>query len=329
MLRERWRTHRSCVLLDETIELSRAAGATRLLGNSFELRGQVYFLDNDFARARANFKEALAIFQQSNSYDQLLIAKCQAVMEAQESADVTPLRRFREEAVRRQHFDSVRDSDLYILKHEFDQYTFDHLLFGTPMLAYRLRVAEHLPHEASDRFILGRTDAQVLNLQTGEMKFSKTLNPGKKVHQTIAALVRDFYVPRNMGSLVSELYPGEYFDVDTSPVRVRQILSRTRAWIEENNIAARIQYSRAGYSLQVTGDFGIEVEMKRAAPDSQNVHLRLMQITFAKDMPFTTAQACQVLELSRSGFHRLVGWAVENGALVRVGSGKATRYKVA
>jgi predicted negative regulator of RcsB-dependent stress response len=314
--------------LGETIELATQAKAWRLLGNCHELRAQARFRSGDFTGARASLAEAEQINGQSNSYDQLLIYKWHSIMDATERRSIEPLEAFRSAALARKHWESVREADLFIVQMRFEQGLFDHLLFGTPQPPYREKIRQLIEREPSPSYFFGRRGGRWLDLELGELHGSDNLSPGKKIHQVIAALTKDFYAPRNVGVLFAELYSGEHFNIDSSPLRLRQAVSRARRWLRENGLAADIE-SRDGYRLSIVGDFAIRLPLERPAVSSHPVLLEKLSRYFRPEDLFSAEDACARLRLSRSGFRRLASWAQKDGSLRSFGAGKSVRYAIA
>jgi hypothetical protein len=152
------------------------------------------------------------------------------------------------------------------------------------------------------------------------------LKPGRKIHQALSALTRDFYVPRNVGTLFAELYPDEYFNADSSPTRVRQIFKRTRRWFEDSGIPAAIAVQDGGYRLKITGAFALEVPFHNS-PVSANEAMWSRLVARFKNSSFSVRQATDHLQISASGFHRLIEWACQQELVDVSGLGKATRYR--
>lgn len=316
--------------LAEVISQAQKMEATRLIGNSLELRAQIHLARGNFSKSRDDLNQALSIFSQGYSYDQLLIYKWQSITDAFEQNSVTILNDFRNEALKRNHWESVREADLFSIKLKFDQKRFDHLVIGTPMEGYRRRIQRQIEgHQPNECFLFGRSGSLELDLSTGRLKNADDLNAGKKIHQMIAALVTDFYVPRNMGTLFSELYPNEHFDINSSSFRMHQILRRTRRWLESNKIPASIEHSCGNYRLDIHGDFCINVPLRRSAIEAHSLKWQELKTCFPLGVKFTAQEACDKLNLSRSGFHRLAEWATNMGELIKSGSGKSTVHEVA
>jgi tetratricopeptide (TPR) repeat protein len=315
-------------MLAETIEMAENAGAHRLQANCYELWGQVYFWRNDFSNSRKMLKRATEILDNSQSHDQLLILKTEAIISALEENSDVPLTRFRSLAVKRKHWESVRDADLFRLKVIADQNQLDHLVFGTPKPAYRRRVETLIDGMPSRTYVFGSEKGLLLNLQTGRMMGVDQLLLGKKIHQMISALTRDFYAPINMGSLFHELYPDEFFNIDTSPPRIRQAILRAREWLDRHQIPASIEHSQGAYRFLITGEFGVRMELDHQEISPTMVRWQQLKEKFPSDISFTSEEACHQMGWSRTTFRRLADWACQNELLSRSGTGKATAYQI-
>jgi tetratricopeptide (TPR) repeat protein len=313
-------------LLNEAIPIAHEHRALRLVGNCHELRAQVSFFKGDFAQARLELERSLEVFSESGSYDQLLIHKWQATMVAMETRSLEALSRFGEEALQKKHWESVRDTDFYRLKIEYNQKAFDHLIFGTPSQFYCDRVQNELNRRPSEFYIFGNEAGQIFDLQTGRLAESDEIS-GTKIHQAISALLRDFYAPRNIGQLFAEIYPNDYFDIESSPNKVRQVLRRTRRWMEANLIPAEILEKKGSYQLVIRGDFGIRIPLQRDAFNTMSSQWQNLKVAFERNDKFTAEEVCRKLKISRSSFHRLSVWALENRFIKKTGSNKATVYE--
>lgn len=318
---------RAASLLDETLLMAQEFQALRLIGNCLELRAQVSFFRGDFAQARQDLQRSLEVLSQSGSYDQLLIHKWQSTMTALETQDLEPLSKFSAEALEKRHWESVRDTDFYRLKIKFDQKMLDHLLFGTPSPFYCRRVEKELPQKPSEFYIYGSDQGRILDLQTGEIAGSDEIS-GTKIHQMISALLTDFYAPCNVGELFAEIYPDEYFDINSSPVRIRQVLRRVRRWLEANSIPASIEESKGSYKFVINGEFGIRIPFERSPVENTATLWQKALMVFQTDGAFSAEEACQKLQISRTSFHRLSTWAIENKYLIKTGRNRATVYRI-
>jgi tetratricopeptide (TPR) repeat protein len=314
-------------LLATTIPLAESAGAARLVGNCYELRARLFLHRGNFSESRADLDRSLKIFTGSQSYDRLFIDKWQAVMAALEQNSVDPLVEFRKQAVANKEWESVREVDLYIVKIQFEQRLLDYVLFGTPMESFRQRILTETNRRPSDHFVFGQSGHRCLDLKTGSMD-QGDFNSGKKMHRVITALVRDFYAPRNIGTLFAEICPDEYFDVNSSSRRVKQLLLRTRQWFKENKIPATIEQNDGSYRLAVEGPFGFIIPLESGLIDSNSMQWKQLESKFPIGIRFSAKQACEALNWPRSSFLLIIDWALKTGRVGKYGQGKATFYQV-
>ncbi len=221
-------------LLDENIALAASAGHQRLEGNCLELRAQVHIQQARFSEARADLDRAALIFTGEQTIDQLFVRKWQAIIEGLSSGSSEAISRFQREAEERQHWESVREADLYQVKVKFNHEHFLRLYVGTPYESYRQRIERELGRvPAEDSYRFGRAEGDALDLRTGRITSENALNPGKKIHQLFELLSRDLYRPIRLGGIFTELFQGECFDIFSSPSRVHQLIRRARRWLEE------------------------------------------------------------------------------------------------
>lgn len=306
-------------LLEETTRAAREEGFSRLNANCLELSAQVHFHRRDLSAARARLNEASRILAGETSSDQLFVLKWQRILDAFESREPAALRQLRREAVERGDGESAREADLFHLMIRQDHRLLKHLYLGTPFEAYRERIRVLLNcEEVREDLIVGKANGALFDIRTGALSGAAAeVNPGKKTHQMLSALLRDLYRPARIGSLFSALYPEEHFDIFTSPARVHQVLFRTRQWLADSRLPVEIQESGQTYSLNVTGSFGFKVPGGAYEIGGHSAQLNRLE-TLANE--FTSREARAVLGMSPASCKRILKWAVENGKLSRRGS---------
>lgn len=117
---------------------------SRLLANWRELRAQIFLAQDKDKECGREISRALALIGGQSTNDQLYLLKWLAVLEARGLKSPEPLLRFREEALGRNDFECVREADLQVLKIEFTQQRFRHLIFGTPWKYFRRRAPQRV-----------------------------------------------------------------------------------------------------------------------------------------------------------------------------------------
>lgn len=315
-------------LLAGMLQRTQELGHHRLRGNCFELRSQIHLSRGHFSKARLDLEEALEVFKGVGGLDSFFAMKWQAVLDTLESGDPTKIAPLIETAKQRRDWETVREATLFAQKACFDRQGFHHLYFGTPFPGYRDRIERYLGQKPSrEDFILGSESAPRLDLETG--LGGVELKGGSKIHQVLAALLRDLYRPQSLGGLFDELFPGEHFNVESSPNRVHQLLARTRRWLVQEGLAVRVVEDQSHYALQVQGDFAFRLSIQTSRPDVDQVRLQTLRARLPVGPYFTSAEATSILALSSSSFKRWAARAVEDGHLQRLGSGSGMLYRFA
>lgn len=313
-------------LLNELIAELEAKGFSRLMGNALELRSQVFLDRGDFEVCKRDLAAAGAIFKANGSYDQLLVRKWLAYIEASRSRSIAPLTAFRMEALSRQHWESVRDSDLLALKIRFDQNRFDSLFFGSPFAAYRERARTETGGSPSAYYDFGGANAAFFDLLTGEIHGRKAEPPTAKVRQLLRLLLDDFYSPSRVAPLFAGLYPREYYDPHSSPLRVRQLMNRLRRWIAGHSLPLAVVTVKNSFRFVAKGAFSVRIPLAPLQAGEHLTEAERIKSRFLPGHPFSVGEACAAAGLSHSSFHRLALKMIERGELERQGVGKATRY---
>ena len=321
------RYDRAMPLIGSDIEYAAKEGYSRLQGNLLELRAQALVMMKDVDSAKRDLESAMSVFGMENTPDQFFVKKWQAILNAAESGSIESLKTFRAEALSRDDWESVRDADLRMLKIDFEMERFEHLLFGTPFAAYRKRILAEVGRAPSgESFVLGH--GPCFDVLTGEVDGKELLNMGKKSHQLLEILLRDFYRPLRIGSIFAELFPGEYFDIFSSPMRVHSVIKRLRAWFEEHGLPLEISEFGSNYRLVKTGEFSFRVPLERRAIEGHHAHFEKLRLSYDNGRSISTSEARELLGMTPTSFKRFASWALESGLIAREGNGRATTYKI-
>ena len=316
-------------LLEEVLPPAREGGFTRLTGNCHELRAQLNFQLGRFDEARMDLRSAAGQPENGRSLDHFLTRKWMAIVSALESRRPEPMLELRKEALERGDSESVREADRFLLRVEFDENRFRELLFGTPFALYRQMIlAEHEGRRLETSDYLWGDSNLVFNLHTGELDSGSVATPTQGVHRILSALSKDFYRPLAIGGLFAEIFPGEHFNVLSSPQRVHQAIYRARQWAATNEIPLVIEEVSSCFRLVVKPGFGLLVPYEREFARSEDMRLVRLRSRFTRE-EFRTPEAQECLDLSVTSVKNLLAEAVASGQLVRTGKGKATAYRFA
>ena len=305
-------------------------GYSRLQASCHELMSLAALHTRDWAVAEREIRAAQLLLPEGASLERLMTEKCRAALDAFQRGSIEPLLGFRASAMAWPHPETVRETDLFSLHVSFDEARFRHLFFGTPFPRYRERMCRMLNQRPGEtEFRLGSAKGPCLDLQSGLVSDGRALKPsGGLCHQTIEILFRDFYRPQRVGSLFGELFPGEYFNVFSSPVRLRRVLFRARALLRAADIPIEIVERRGTYAVRVEPGFAVSVPLDRQPVATYDSWLRLLREKFTNGASFSAMDARQALEISVSAAQRFLVRARDRGDLERFGAGANTTYSV-
>jgi hypothetical protein len=316
-------------LLNELVKSTRELGHMGLLYNCQALQAQIHIQEGDYSQAEGELKSIRQTFPQSKINDHFLVTKWLLILEGLKENNPLPFDRMRNLAAERCDWVALREAEFFSLKVHFDEARFLSLLFGTPYASFRERINKEFAR-ASDRslYVLGPKKAPRFDLRTGTIDGRKALRPGEQVHQMTEVLLRDFYEPLRTARLFSELFPGELFNVSSTPARVRKSVQRARQWYSENKIPVLIIEDGGFYSLRIDGDFSFLVPLDRGVIDSSAIQWNKFCEHALHQDSFSNKDVCTKLNLSVSAAQSLINWAIGEGLVSRFGESKRnTRYK--
>lgn len=319
--------------IEEALSIAQEKGHARLSSNCQALRAQLLLKQGRFSEARDALDIAQSLFGQASTHDRKFISKWLAFLEGKETRSVEPILAFRQTAIASDDWDGAREADLHYLGLSFEPWRFNHLIFGTPYQAYRAQICRELGRRPEQtHFLFGNPSAPCFDLISCEIDGKPVLNAGRKSHQLVDVLLRDFYRPLPVGGLFSEIFPDEYFDVYTSPDRIHQLIRRTRRWLEASGAPVRIMSVRGKYSLRIDSQRGADIcfriPLHRHSVDFMSLHFEELKRQFPVKSVFSAKEAKLKTGLSRTSIQRLINWALETGKLEKVGEKNSTAYRL-
>ncbi len=313
-------------LLNSNINICLAKSYTRLMANNFEMRAQVFLKTGHLAECRADISKSSEILGREQSLDQLFVQKWSAVLEAFESRQIQPLKDFRIVAGERKHWETVRDLDGILLRFEFDDTQFQHLVFGTPFASFKERVYRELGQaEPAGLFVKGSSLGLQIILESGKLNNDSSLIIKGQNLKVLSLFLKDFYRPVRISEIFSSLFPDAYFDIFTSPNRVQKVIQRFRKYIQSVNLPIEIHQIDGFYRLKLIGEIGFQVRINRSAQIDPIENQLRNQFS---DNGFSGIEAQHKLGISRQNFQRWYAKAHEQGKILKLFGGAATYYKM-
>lgn len=317
---------RALHLLESLLPACRRGQYLRLEANCLELRAQVHLQSGDWDRASLDLEQAVKTLGQANIPDTLFILKWRALIEARVTGSTGPLDRLREEARRRHVWETDREVDFLALTLRFEQDRFEKLIFGTPHGAYRRRVLAELKTDVKSPYAdVGDPNGPLFEVESGTWRGEQILKAGSKTHAILAILAHDRYKPLGVGSLFSELFAGEHFDIFSSPDRIHQIIRRTRQWIDESRVGFELVEEKGKYRLNCDG---IRLRLPFEKTPLQRGEILFRCLLSSGKNRWTASEIRGRLGLTPAEYRQFIDWSLTEGRLERSYDGSTPLYGV-
>jgi hypothetical protein len=319
-------------LLHET----EARGLSLLHGTVLELSAQNAIYASQWREAEKFLKLASGSLADSAALEAFFVRKWRAVMKLLRRGPgreaLQGLDRIRTEGAKLQHWETVRDCDLFRAAATEDETQAVHLYFGTPFPGFRKRILAEFarPIEIPESYVwtgtrpLDATGGVSLDLVEPD---SDGLKPGQLLHRLLLALSSDFYQPARLAALHATLFPGEHFHPVYSPGKMHQAMKRLRAFLASHarEIVLEEQFGR--YRLVFGAGSASALRLPLQKPGG-TVDARLLKLRVRfDDSAFSAGDAAAVLGVSPRMAVRALTSAVSTNALSRQGRGRATFYR--
>lgn len=313
-----------------------------LLGNVYEIWSQIHFAEHDHKRALALLHKSDQLLRQTRNMGWLYTRKWILLNErAASGQDWPPLAEdpeellLRETAVGMGSWETIRELDLYRSLMSGDSGRLNQVYFGSPLPAYRRRVLKLQSSSApalelSEVFRLGSNEAKDVFRLKDILHGTSVNGPTFLERRLLAILVSDLYAPFRTGQIFSQLFPEEYYDLDTSPDRVFQIVRRLRSWLRQNCGSSEIVFSPRGYRLSLDSRSAFLIERPAVNSESfSKVDLELRRVLecFGRES-FSARDLGEKIGRSQRSANRLIRTLVDEGHAISEGQGRLTRFKL-
>jgi len=325
-------------VLHELVTQTQKEKLPLLEGNARLFSAELEIYQRDWRTARHHLDEAERIFSGSESLEPLFLRKWRAVLEMSQAANpVTKtgaIERVRNEALERRHWETVRDCDFHLAVCLKNPALAIHLIYGTPFASFRDHLTklfgETLEMPPVYTLELGPSDKEEavfsMDLQTGVMGKKRTkLKVGQLPHRLLRTLASDFYRPFRGAQIHSALFPDEYFNPNSSPQRIRQLIARLRATLVKEKTPLEIIESEGAYRLRATRATRLRLPT-RAALSSIGLWVEGLRRAVDGKKTFTAAEVSDALATNLWTVRLALKNAKREGFLRQEGKGPASRY---
>lgn len=328
-------------LLQPLLEATKTQNQLLLQGNTLELLTQIAVVQGNFSKADSYIQKSNELIGETGDQNSLFVKKWKAIsaylQDPKRCAD--DLMKIRQEAIEQRFWEVARDCDFHRAIDQNHKTFLTFIIFGTPYKSFRKRVLKNTaafqlpkdfiwqpsitppPNAATPLRYFDLMEARG-SVDSCELKF------GHILHRALSSLTTDFYVPRSLGEVFNDLYPGEIFNPITSPKRVFRVIQRLRKWVKDNNLPISIVAEDGSYRLHARDDFGIKVPLIRTHFSRDDYQIGRLKAKWPYQV-FSAEQAAAELGLSSRQVRTLISTQEAEGDILRIGSGRSTRYRFA
>ncbi len=316
--------------LDVLLTQTRTNKMQLLYANCLDLAAENSIFHGKWEAAEDYLQRASSVLQSGDRFE-FFIRKWRAVLalrkSPQDPAAQDTLKKIAEEASKRQLWESVRDCRRVLALSQHDAGELLHLYVGSPFEPFRTILKKEMgekftPPERYEWCHGSKKSSLYLDLLEGQERKSRAkLKVGQIVHRTLLILCSDFYRPFRLPTLFASLYPNEYYNPNSSPLRVHQALNRLKGWLSKHRIPLRVEEMEGTYriSFHAGGTILIPTGSSTSKVDILKRHFQ--------GTVFTLKEASRVLNVSSSNALRILNSGIEQKVLQRSGERRGTNYR--
>lgn len=297
-----------------------------LLGNCYELMAQAKLQNGQYKQAEQFVEEAEKIFGHEKSRHRLTARKWELILNAKQNK-ISPAEisenfwKFRQEALERNDFETVRDSEAWLACLLQDKEQFRKVYFGSSFKGYRQNLLKMLGSDIELQ--------KSYSLQVGEGADSTSINffdigdISEITKAVLQLLCSDFYRPFSVGRIFNHLFPFDLFDPIQDTHRIYEIVRRTNFWLRSQKYPISVVSSKYGYKLSSSKKCELQVPID-AALVSECFEKVLIRKSDKKS--FSAKEVCEWTGTPLTTVIRKLNGLISSGYLLKLNSGRKTRY---
>jgi len=322
-------------VLQALLEFTQRGDYKLLYSNALQISAQNAFGQEQWTKAARALDKAEKAVSGASAFDQFFIQKWKTILHSfkhgNERNSILQLRGFRQKAVGIGHWETVRDCDWLDALITENEKLFIHVFYGTPFEGFRQKMREDYPKQVNVPleylYNVGNGDGEkVLDLFQGIMEGEKKgLKVGQSLHQLLVVLASDFYRPLRVAEIHSVLFPEAFFNPNSSPTRIYQVVKRLRAWLVSSRIPLQIDSVSGAYHFESKRGVGIRLRDQSSLKHRADPYLKRIEDKWT-DTPFSVQEVGRHLKISSSTALRLVNEGIQSRILSKSGKTSKVRY---
>jgi len=293
-----------------------------LLGAVCEFSAGIFRQKKDKKRALQFIEQGKQIFINSESTDEFLLRKQEQII----LGDIEGLRKIREEAVERDHYESVRDIDFHIALVKKNEKLLTQIYWKTKSSFYKERILQYAIENKikvdSHFFKFSKNKGIVFDLESHQLNGSNmNLKKNKAEARLLKALLVEAYNPIKIYDLFASVYPDEIFFPDYSSDKIHQLLKRLRQFIQKAQLPIEVVCEKEKYKVVTKGNFSLSSEI----PYQSQFEIRWQQQV--RRNYFTVQQAQEFWACSLRTTFRRLDELKKIGRIQSFGKTRSVRYR--
>ncbi len=333
------RIEKARVILDELYPDLKRKGYNLLCGNTLELLGHIAIIQGDFVSAERLFAEAGEQLNASNPRYKLYLEKwivvSKMLRERGSEESLARYKVFRQHTVNLMDWNTLREIELFKAVATSDERAIKNLYYGVPFPEYRKRILFiwKKPLKLSPYFDLkigaGAIDSKkIFDVSSGKDLYSDCrLKPGQAMHRLFQVLASDQYSPFHTTRIFSNVYPGSFYNPDSSIQLVYKIVKNLNQWFKKNQIPLSVQRGKFGYRLRSEGAYALRISIQTGLRTREDEFINDL-LRFSLNENFSLQMVQEKLGITKRTASRLLSDSVKRGRIIRKGKSQSTTYTV-
>lgn len=310
--------------IEKLERILRVRGFHLLRGNLLEVRAQLHIDQSRLEEARRDLQEASSILKKADARSQLFVKKWEGFIEAKSTTQakaVAAIEEVRQQAANIKDWETLRDCDFQLSLLLKDKDLFLKVYWSTGLSKYKQRMVERfdLREKIQNQYIWFSPGAT----ESSPLFDLVQMAPSPLLKKLFFELTRDFYRPLQTTELSDRVYTNEYYNAETTPLKVHRLLQRGRQWLMKNQIPIDIESDKKNIRLLFNSPCRLLLYRKQNDRDQAVLPTGLVEMD-----KFTVHDVGHQMNLSERTARRLVAKLLQQRQIVKVSEGARPRYRV-
>lgn len=321
-----------------------------LLGNLYEIKAQLLFNNQDYETAEQFIDKSFQQLSDESNVYHLLNKKWKAILLKAKNSPLadSELTATKQLSIQMKQWEIGRDCDFYKAYFDRNDRLFFQVYWGTRFRSYRntLKIKYNWKGElpkywdwqgsethssASEEYLLSHSHLNhKLDLSSGlyspvsshELQQLPLLK-GNSL-KILQFLTTDFYSPFHLGELQEFLYADQYFNIETTPLKLREIIRKTRLKLKEHAIPLDIFIKNKQVALGFKEDITLRCYRKHPVKKDFPEWIQIQKLFI--NHSFSAKDIAQSLKISPRSARRLALKLLKEKRIIKQFSGINTRY---